>query len=265
MPGRRMSSRSSERLLRVAVGSASLLFGAALWEGAARNHLVNPVLLPPPSAIAAALGDLMAGGEVLPQLSHTVLLFLAGYAIACIAGIAIGIWMGVSAFAYGLLEPLVELLRPIPKSALVPALFLLLGIGTTTMVTVVAFAGVFPVVINTLQGVRGIDPVLRDTARTFRCGAWRTLRSVILPAALPAILAGMNVALGLSLVLAVLAEMLAGLSGLGFVILDTQRAFQTAQMYAWIVIVAALGALLAALFEAVERRATPWRSNQLRS
>jgi ABC-type nitrate/sulfonate/bicarbonate transport system permease component len=257
-----MVDRGSERALRLAVGLASLLVGLALWELAARGRFVNPVLLPPPSTIALALRDLIAGGDLVPQLTHTVALFAAGYAIACLLGVAIGVWMGTSRFAYGLLEPLVELLRPIPKSALVPALFLFLGIGTTTMVTVVVFAGVFPVLINTLQGVRGIDPVLRDTARTFRCGPWRTLWSVVLPAALPAILAGMKVALGLSLVLAVLAEMLAGLSGLGFVILDTERSFQTAQMYAWIVVVAALGAGLGLLFDAIERRAVPWQFNE---
>lgn len=254
---------ASRRAVQLAVGLASLLAGLALWELAARTRVVNPVLLPPPSAIALALRDLIAGGDLLPQLAHTVILFVAGYAIASLVGIALGIWMGMSSFAYGLLEPLVELLRPIPKSALVPALFLFLGIGTTTMVTVVVFAAVFPVLINTLQGVRGIDPVLRDTARTFRCGPWRTLWSVILPASLPAILAGMKVSLGLALVLAVLAEMLAGLSGLGFVILDTQRAFQTSQMYAWIVVVAALGAGLGLLFDAIERRMVPWRFNEL--
>jgi ABC-type nitrate/sulfonate/bicarbonate transport system permease component len=258
-----MPNPGADRALRLSVGGASLLAGLAIWEVAARTHLVNPVLLPPPSAIGLALLDLVRGGDLFPQLAHTVVLFLVGYAIACLVGIAIGICMGVSTFAYGLLEPLIELLRPIPKSALVPALFLFFGIGNTTMVVVVVFAGVFPVLINTLQGVRGIDPVLRDTARTFRCGLWRTLWSVILPAALPAILTGMKTALGLALVLAVLAEMLAGLSGLGFVILDAQRAFQTAQMYAWIAVVAMLGAGFGLLFDAIERRAVPWRANEL--
>jgi ABC-type nitrate/sulfonate/bicarbonate transport system permease component len=154
---------------------------------------------------------------------------------------------------------LVELLRPIPKSALVPALFLFLGIGMATMVTIIAFAAVFPVLINTYQGVRGIDPVLLETARTFRCSRWTTLRAVILPAAMPAILTGMKVALSLGIVLAILAEMLAGLDGLGFVILDTQRAFQTQQMYAWIAVLAAFGAGLSLLFDKIEQIAVPWR------
>jgi len=249
----------SERVLSRAVGLLSLATVVVLWECAARYGLVNRVLLPPPSAIAAALRDLIADGDVLRPLLHTVYLFVIGYGVACILGIAVGLWMGCSPVADGLLEPLVELLRPIPKSALVPALFLFLGIGMATMVTIIAFAAVFPVLINTYQGVRGIDPVLLETARTFRCSRWTTLRAVILPAAMPAILTGMKVALSLGIVLAILAEMLAGLDGLGFVILDTQRAFQTQQMYAWIAVLAAFGAGLSLLFDKIEQIAVPWR------
>lgn len=255
-----MSERPmSERLLSRSVGLASLVAVLVAWELAARYRLVNPVLMPPPSAVAAALQDMIAGGEVLRPLLHTIYLFAIGYAIACVLGVAIGLWMGCSQFADGLLEPLVELLRPIPKSALVPALFLFLGIGMTTMVTIVVFAALFPVLINTFQGVRGIDPVLLDTARTFRCGRWRTVWSVILPAALPAILTGMKVALSLGIVLAILAEMLAGVNGLGFVILDAQRSFQTQQMYAWIAILAVFGAGLSLLFDKIEQLTVPWR------
>jgi ABC-type nitrate/sulfonate/bicarbonate transport system permease component len=252
----------SARVLSRAIGFASLATVLVVWELAARHRLVNPVLMPPPSAIAAALRSMIASGDILPPILHTVALFAVGYALACVLGIAIGLWMGRSSFAYGLLEPLVELLRPLPKSALVPALFLFLGIGMTTMITVVVFAALFPVLINTFQGVRGIDPVLLDTARTFRCGRWRIAWSVILPAALPSILTGMKVALSLGLVLAILAEMLAGLNGLGFVILDAQRSFQTSNMYAWIVIVAALGAVLSLAFDKIERMVVPWRGNE---
>jgi ABC-type nitrate/sulfonate/bicarbonate transport system permease component len=249
----------SERLVSRTVGLASLIAVLALWEFAARYRLVNPVLIPPPSAIAAALRDMISNGDVQWPLLHTLYLFGIGYAVACVLGIAIGLWMGCSQFADGLLEPLVELLRPIPKSALVPALFLFLGIGMTTMVTIVVLAAMFPVLINTYQGVRGIDPVLLETARTFRSGRWRMVRSVVLPAALPAVLTGMKVALSLGIVLAILAEMLAGVNGLGFVILDAQRSFQIQQMYAWIVILAAFGAGLSLLFDKIELMAVPWR------
>lgn len=247
-----------DRHLAILIGLISLATVAGLWEYVSDHRLVSPALLPPPSSVARALVTLIADGDIWRQLLHTAALFAGSYAIACVLGIAIGIWMGCSEFVDGLLQPIVELLRPIPKSALVPALFLFLGIGPLTMVTVVVVAAVFPVLINVYQGVRGLDPVLSETARTFGCSRWRTIRSVVLPATLPAIFTGMKVALSLGIVLAVLAEMLAGQSGLGFIILDTQRAFQTDQMYAWVVVLAAFGAACSLLFDRIERLAIPW-------
>ncbi len=248
-----------DRVLSRTVGLISLVSALVLWELAARYQLVNPVLMPPPSAVAIALRNMVVDGDVPQPLLHTIYLFSIGYAIASVLGIAVGLWMGCSRFGDALLEPLVELLRPIPKSALVPALFLFLGIGMATMVTIIVLASVFPVLINTYQGVRGIDPVLLETAKTFRCGRWRTVWSVILPAAMPSILTGMKVALSLGIVLAILAEMLAGVNGLGFVILDAQRSFQTQQMYAWIAILAAFGAGFSLLFDKIEEIVVPWR------
>jgi len=248
-----------EKHLAGIIGLVSVMAVIGFWEFVSDHRIVSPALLPPPSSVARALVALIADGEIWQQLLHTVALFLGSYLIASTLGIAIGIWMGCSEFANGLLEPLIESLRPIPKSALVPALFLFLGIGPLTMVTVVVFAATFPVLINVYQGVRGLDPVLNDTARTFGCSRWRTIRSVVLPATLPAIFTGMKVALSLGIVLAVIAEMLAGQSGLGFIILDTQRSFQTDQMYAWVVVLAAFGAACSLLFDQIEKLAIPWR------
>lgn len=248
-----------ERWLARGLGLASILAVLGAWEVAGRLGALNPVLMPRPSLVAETLWGILASGEFVSPLAHTLALFFVGYGIACALGVALGLLMGASPALYGLLEPLVELVRPLPKPALVPALFLFLGIGPATMVTVVVLAAVFPVLINTLQGVRGIDPVLIDTARTFGCSRARTLLAVVLPAAMPMILAGMRVALGLGLVLVVLAEMLAGESGLGYLILDLQRSFQIREMYAWIAVLAALGGGLAVAFDRADQRLVPWR------
>jgi ABC-type nitrate/sulfonate/bicarbonate transport system permease component len=230
-----------------------------IWEVAGARGWTNPILLPRPSQIFQSLLELVADGEVFSPLIHTIALFAVGYALASLIGIGLGVAMGTSRILYGLFEPLVEILRPIPKSALVPVLFLFLGIGKATMITVVVLAAVFPVLISTFQGVRGIDPVLLETARTFQTSRWRTIFSIVLPASLPMILAGMRVALGLGLVLVILAEMLAGEDGVGFRILDLQRSFQIKDMFAWIFVLIVLGGGLMLLFDLAERRLVPWR------
>jgi ABC-type nitrate/sulfonate/bicarbonate transport system permease component len=246
--------------IKLPPGLVTFVAVLALWQAASGSGVIDPALLPPPSTIAPVLWTLFASGEFLVPLSHTLALLFVGYSIACVLGIAIGLAMGCSRRIHALLEPLVELVRPIPKPALVPPLFLFFGIGPTTMLIIVTLAAVFPVLINTIQGVRGVDPILTDTAATFRCSRLRTILAVVLPAALPLILTGMRVSLGLGLVLVILAEMLAGDSGLGFVILDMERSFRIVEMYAWVILLAAIGLLLAVLFERLETWAVPWRS-----
>jgi ABC-type nitrate/sulfonate/bicarbonate transport system permease component len=231
----------------------------SIWEVAGTVGWINPILLPRPSQIVQSLIELVADGVVFAPLLYTVALFAVGYALASLMGIGLGVAMATSRVLYGLLEPLVEILRPIPKSALVPVLFLFLGIGKATMITVVVLAAVFPVLISTFQGVKGLDPILLETARTFQISRSRTIFSIILPASLPMILAGMRVALGLGLVLVILAEMLAGEDGIGFRILDLQRSFQIRDMFAWIFVLIVLGGGLMMFFDLVERRLVPWR------
>ncbi|MBS7813354.1 ABC transporter permease [Roseococcus pinisoli] len=228
-------------------------------ELAVETGWVRRALMPPPTAIALTLWDLLASGEFVAPLLSTMELVFTGFAIGSALGIAGGLAMGWFPAVFRLLEPLVELMRPIPKAALVPPLMLFLGIGTTMKVTSVALAVLFPVLVNTLQGVRGTDRVMLDAARTHGWGTAHTLRHLVLPAALPFILAGMRISLGLALVLAVLAEMLSGQGGLGFLILDMQRSFLIRQMYAWLIILAVLGLALNGLFLLAERRALHWQ------
>jgi ABC-type nitrate/sulfonate/bicarbonate transport system permease component len=178
-------SRRREPLGLGLLGLVSPIVVLCIWELASRLGWTNPVLLPSPSQIVAALFALIASGAIASPLAHTVGLFAVGYALAVLIGVGLGIAMATSRTLYGLLEPLVEIVRPIPKPALVPVLFLFLGIGKATMITLVVLASVFPVLISTYQGVRGLDPVLLETARTLQVSRARTILSVILPASLP--------------------------------------------------------------------------------
>jgi ABC-type nitrate/sulfonate/bicarbonate transport system permease component len=254
-----MFAQSREQWTSRCLGVFSIATILTIWEISGRTGALDPVLLPRPSLILLTFLDIVFSGRFASPLAHTLALFAVGYGIACVLGVSLGIAMGTSPTLYGVFEPLVEILRPIPKPALVPALFLFLGIGNLTMVTVVVLAVLFPVVINTLQGVRSLDPVLLDTARTFQLSRRRTIQSVILPATTPLIFAGMRVGLGLGLVLVVLAEMLAGETGIGFLILDLQRSFQIKEMFAWLLILVLLGGGLTFLFNKIEAYLVPWR------
>ena len=242
------------------LGVVSYAFVLGVWEAAGDFGWVNRVLLPPPSAILPVLWNIIVSGDFIAPLGQTLLLLFSGYAIACLLGIVVGLAMGWNEGIYCLLEPLVELVRPIPKPALVPPLFLFLGLGAAMKTTVVAMVAFFPVLISTIQGVSGVDIVALDTARTFGVRPMDTIVKIVLPSSMPIILTGMRVSLGLGLVLVVLAEMLAGQGGVGFLILDMQRSFEIREMYAWIIILAALGVGLNALFLLVEEKAVPWRS-----
>lgn len=242
------------------------LFFIAGWvvllEIAARNGWINRAFSPVPSQIAGHLRGVVTSSAFLDALASTIGLLGAGYLLACAGGVFLGIAMGYNRRIYSLLEPTLELLRPIPKPALLPPLILLFGLGASMKVAIVFLGAVFPVLINTIQGVRSVDPVVIDVARTFRCGVVKIVLQVVLPASLPMILAGMRVSLGLGLVLVILAEMLTGSQGLGAQLVDAQRAFRVHEMYAWTVVLALLGLVLALAFDALERSLIFWSSKR---
>jgi ABC-type nitrate/sulfonate/bicarbonate transport system permease component len=222
------------------------------------SGVINRVLFPPPSVIASTVVDLIQDGEVIGPLGETISLFAVGYTLSTLVGIALGLMMGSSQTANHLLDPLIESIRPLPKVALVPVLMLFLGLGATMKVTSVVLASFFPILINTIQGVRGVDPVLIATGRTFGLSRFAITMKIILPASIPYLLAGMRVALGLALLMTILSEMLAGTGGLGYLVLENQRAFHIRQMYAWLVILAIVGLAINAVMNVAERRLAPW-------
>jgi len=219
---------------------------------------VNRVLMPPPTAIAATLGNLLLHGDFLPPLLSTLGLFALSFALSIVIGVGLGVVMGMSKICRNLLEPLIELIRPMPKPALLPVLMLFLGIGLLMKTTIVVLSGLFPILINTLQGVIGVDPVLTGTGLTFGLGRMALVRKVILPAAMPYALSGIRISLGLCLLVTVLAEMLTATSGLGFTILHAEREFRIGHMYAWLIVLAVLGFAMNYAITQAEKKLTPW-------
>ncbi len=231
-----------------------------LWEIVTDTKLVKSPSLPPVSAILVAWWHLIINGTLIAQLGPSLERIAAGYFAAVIVGVALGLLMGYYRVAYNLLEPLTELLRPIPSPAYIPLAIIFLGLGDEMKIFVVFFACIFPVLLNTYSGVSAIDPVQLNTGRTFRLTRAQTVRKIVLPAALPSILTGMRISVGLALIVVVIAEMVASNNGIGAFILNSQRFFNIPEMYAGIFTLALLGYALNTIFLRVEARLLRYRA-----
>jgi ABC-type nitrate/sulfonate/bicarbonate transport system permease component len=239
-------------------GALFLLAILALIEIAARTGLVNAAVVPAPTTVALVVAQIVTTGVFVVPVLQTLATLFAGYAVGCALGIVCGVLMGSFRPVYNLFEPLTEMLRPIPKPALLPALILFLGLGSTMKITLVALAAFFPVLISTVQGTRGVDATMIDMARTFGYRPAQILWKIVLPAAAPYFAVGMRVSLGISLVVLVVAEMLAETGGVGAVLIGMQQQFQVRQTYGWLVVLALIGFSLNAFFAWAERRLTFW-------
>jgi len=233
------------------------------WEVASLNKWIDPVTFPPVSKIATSWWPAIAGGEIMRQMLPSLWRIFAGFALAVVVAIPLGLIMGTVPIIYRLLEPITEFVRPIPSSAYIPVAILVLGIGNEMKIFVVFLACLFPILLNTYGGVRGVDPVLIDTGRTFGISRLKALRQIILPAALPSIMTGMRISLGIALIVAVVAEMIAGSSGIGYYILDMQRIFRVPEMFAGIFTLGVLGFLINFCFLKVEGHFLKWRGTSV--
>ena len=234
---------------------ALLLLG---WELLARSGWLATVAFPPFSRVFDALWKLAVTGEIAGLLLPSLERLVIGYLLALAFGVGFGIAMGYFRSAYVLFEPLTELLRPIPSPAYVPIAILFLGLGDEMKIFVIAFSSFFPILLNTYSGVRAVDVIQINTARTFGKGAAETLLKVIVPSALPQIFTGMRISLAIALIMVVISEMVASVDGIGYYILNAQRAFRVPEMYAGVITLGLLGYALNALFVRVERYVLRW-------
>jgi len=238
-------------------GVALIVLLLAIWQLSAL-YLVDTPTWPPVTQIFEAWYENVADGTLVRHLLATLWRQMVGYGIAVVLGVGVGLAMGYFRPLYNLFEPLVEVLRPIPGPAYLPVLVLFVGIGHEMKVVLILVASFFPIVLNTYSGVRSIDRVQFDTARTLGLSTLQTFRELVLPAASPQILTGMRISLAISLILAILAEMIVSNDGLGYFTLLAQRTFKIADMYAGIFTLAVFGYVLNRLFLLAEARLIRW-------
>ena len=219
----------------------SLAAIVVFWELVVRAGLVPPYLLPAPSAVLLALYDLTVTGIILPHAGISLFRSLTGFFIGAACGIAVGALMGWSRTVYDLADAPLQILRAVPLAALVPLGIVWLGLGEGLKLFLVGLPPFFLTLINTMQGVRNVDPTLVKAARNLGAGKGQILVRVLVPAASPMIFAGLRLGVVVSLVMLVIAEMIAAGAGLGHFILESQRLWHTEAMFAGIVLMSALG------------------------
>jgi ABC-type nitrate/sulfonate/bicarbonate transport system permease component len=247
-----MRSRSLAVALEITV-PILLLAIWGLWSSGSDTYY-----FPPLTDIFKTFADTWlferVGSDVVPSLVRLAL----GYGIACAVAVAAGLALGLSRPLRRATDPIVQFLRSIPPPALLPFGILVLGVGTSMKVFIIAFVCLWPVLLNTIDGVAGVDPTLRETARVYDIGARDQILRVTLPSAAPQIFAGMRTSLSLALILMVISEMVASTNGIGYFVLQSQRSFAIPEMWSGILLLGILGYVLNVIFVLVERRVLRW-------
>ncbi|WP_404818566.1 ABC transporter permease [Streptomyces triticiradicis] len=254
--GRRRPGAWGGRLLRAlfVVAFPALLF--VVWWFASDDS--TDVYWPPLRTILRTFPDVWTRARLRADLLPSLLRLLAGYTSAAVVGIGLGTVVGSYRKVRAVCEPVLEFLRAVPPPVLVPVIMLFAGIGDTMKIVVIASGCVWPVLLNTIEGVRAVDSVMSETARSYGITGPARIRSVVLPAASPQIFAGLRQALSIGIILMVISEMFAASNGLGFTIVQFQRGFAIPDMWTGILVLGLLGFLLSVLFQLVERRVLGW-------
>ena len=242
-------------LAAVALRASVLVAILVAWQ-AITIVVDDPVLWPTFGAVATKLWEEWIANPAAwsTSLAPSLARLLGGWLAAVAAGIGVGLAIGLSERARDYVSPLIHFLRAIPPPALLPLFLVLLGIGDAMKVTMIAFGVVWPILLNTADGVASVEPQLRETARAYRIRARDELLRIILPAAAPRIFAGLRVSLSIAVILMVISELVATVNGVGFELVQAQRSFRTLDVWAIIVLLGIIGYGLNALLGLVERR-----------
>ena len=245
---------------RVARGIAGRAVLAVILEVVSRAGLVDARYLPPASVVLGATASLLVDPEFLGNVVGTLAAWFLGIVLATCLAVPAGLVLGSSARSYAATATAVEFLRPIPSVALIPLAILLLGRGIDMRVALVAYASVWPILFNTIYGMRAVDPVARATARSFGFGRLSVVRLVSLPSAAPFIATGIRISAAIALIVAISAELIAGGGpGIGtWMLARSQAGVARELLYAAIVVAGAVGLVIDALMLATERRLFVW-------
>jgi sulfonate transport system permease protein len=232
-----------------------------LWESLARFGQIPGYILPAPTKVVATGIALVRDGTLIPDIGISLARAAAGFVIGGFIGFALGVIVGFSRTAGLLLDRTVLMLRAIPFLAVLPLVIVWLGIGEGAKIFLVAFGVAFPIYMNTVLGIRQVDPKLIELGRVTGLSTWTLIRRIILPGALPSILNGVRYALATAWLALVVAETIAASSGIGFLAMDAREFLRTDVIVLVIVIYAVIGVIADSVAKLLERRLLSWHPN----
>jgi NitT/TauT family transport system permease protein len=242
------------------IGIASPLLLLVLWEAAARVGLIDVRFFPAPSTIIMQLVLLARTGELELHLWASLQRLFWGFLLGGIPALLLGLAMGLYRPVRIAIDPLVAATYPVPKSAILPLVLLIFGLGEMSKVVMVALGVFYPILINTVAGVRNIQPIYLDVGRNFGATGWQVFRTIALPGALPNIMAGVKLGIGMGLILIAIAEMIGAREGIGYMIWNAWQILAVDTMYVGLMVIAILGFLFNLILDAVEQLVVPWRN-----
>ena len=254
-PGRLRREGAYDRLFSVLSPVLLLL----LWEGAVRVGLADARFFPAPSQIFGTFLALVESGVLWKHTSASLLRLLWGSLLGGIPAILLGIAMGLYRPLRAVIDPLVAATYPIPKSAIMPLVLLIFGLGEASKIVIVATGVFYPVLINAATGVQEISKIYLDVGRNFGAGRVQVFRTIAIPGALPHIMSGIKLGVGMGLILISIAEMVGAKSGLGYMIWNAWELLSVETMYVGLVVIALLGFLFSLLLTEIERLVVPWK------
>ncbi|MGQ0550899.1 MAG: ABC transporter permease [Armatimonadota bacterium] len=229
------------------------------WEILVKIQVLDWRFFPAPSSILGTFAGLVSSGELLLHVTASLKRVLLGFVVGAVPGLGLGLAMGLSRWVRAALNPMIAATYPIPKSAIVPLVMLIFGLGEASKVALVAIGVFYLVLINTMAGVMNIQRIYLEAARNFGADRLGLFRTVALPGALPFIFTGLRLGMGIGLILIVIAEMVGARSGIGYMIWQAWQIFAVERMYVGLVVIAILGWLTSLILDGVERLLVPWK------
>lgn len=248
---------------RLRWGLGSVLIFLIVWETAGAFNLVDPKYISQPSRVIRSGYKMLISGDLFYHVYVSLLELVIGFLLAVIFGLIMGLLMGRYRIIGGLFDPLIMALYATPRIALIPLFVIWFGVGMGSKIFVVFIGAIFPILVNTMTGIRQVDRLLLRAARSFGASERQLFSKVLLPGALPAMMTGIRLGWGRGILGVVIGEMYVSMAGLGHLIVTAGNAMQTDELFFLIIIVAGLGYLATNGFRQLERKLTPWQEEEL--